>query len=247
MLGAGAGSPRPLAAGLWICPRAWGTSMSYAGGGHFGPESPQDGQREGGQRTYPQNFNDPLFPQPPPARGNRTLLWVLGILALLTVVGFVACCGIGWFVFRTTSDELGRQVQAEIAGSPEIAEHIGEIESTRLNVQAMQNTENQLVLDVQGSKGSGQVLVDMGWLEQRDGDSSLELRLPDGQRLPITGTRSEQRRLERQEADAAADAAEPEPGATAEPAGTPDPSAAEPEAVQDADPDPAAAVDRDAA
>lgn len=221
--------------------------MSYAGGGHFGPESPQGGQREGGQRAYPQNFNDPLYPPRPPARGNRTLLWVLGILALLAVIGFAACCGIGWFVFRTTSDELGRQVQAEIAGSPEIAEHIGEIESTRLNVQAMQNTENQLVLDVRGSKGSGQVLVDIGWLEQRDSESSLELRLPDGQRLPITGTQSEQRRRERQEADADAEAEAPQPDAAAEPAGTPDPSAAEPEAVQEAEQEPAAAADRDAA
>ncbi len=159
--------------------------MSYGNGGSFDP-----GSVPGGQRPYPQSYNDPNFPhQQPPRSGNRTLFWVLGIIAALFIAGVIACCGFVYLGVPFVSNQLANQLRPQLQNSPEIVEHIGEIQDMTLNPQAMQQEDQsgKMVFDLQGTKGNGQVVVDPAQFGANTIDEGLELVLPDGRRIPITG------------------------------------------------------------
>lgn len=159
--------------------------MSYGNGGSFDP-----GTVPGGPRPYPQSYNDPNFPhRQPPRSGNRTLFWVLGTLAALGVIGAVACCGFGYYGFQYIGTQLVNQLRPQLQSSPEIVEHIGEIEEMTLNPQAMQQPDHsgKMVFDITGTQGTGQIVMD----PEKFGDPSVAegvvLILPDGNRIPLTG------------------------------------------------------------
>lgn len=159
--------------------------MSYGNGGSFDP-----GSVPGGQRPYPQSYNDPNFPHRQPTRSsNRTLFWVLGIIAAIVLIGAVACCGFGYYGFQFIGSQLANQLRPQLQNSPEIVEHIGEIQTMTLNPQAMQQTDHsgKMVFDVTGTQGNGQIVVDPEQLGQQTADEGVVLILPDGRQIPLTG------------------------------------------------------------
>lgn len=157
--------------------------MSYGNGGGFDPDQPQ-----GGGRNYPQSYNDPSLRPQPPKSNNRTLFWILGIVSFITIGGAIACCGLGYFGIQMATKELATQFRGQIESSPEIAEHIGEVEDMTLSFQAMQQAgeAGKLVFEIKGSKGSGQVSVDLSKAERQNTEEAFELILADGTRLPLT-------------------------------------------------------------
>jgi hypothetical protein len=157
--------------------------MSYGNGGGFDPDQPQ-----GGGRNYPQSYNDPSLRPQPPKSSNRTLFWILGIVSFITIGGAIACCGLGYFGIRMATQELATQFRGQIQSSPEIAEHIGDVEDMTLSFQAMQQAgeAGKLVFEIKGTKGSGQVSVDLAKAEGPNPEEAFELVLSDGTRLPLT-------------------------------------------------------------
>lgn len=145
------------------------------------------GPQRGGQRPYPQSYNDPSFGQPTPPSNNRTLYWILGIVSAVAIGGALVCCGGGYFLVNFATTQLATQFRAPVQNSPEVAEHIGEIEDMTLSFRAMQvaGDQGKLVFEVKGSKGAGKVVVDMAKAED-DPDNAFELVLSDGTRLPMT-------------------------------------------------------------
>lgn len=159
--------------------------MSYGNGGSFDP-----GSVPGGQRPYPQSYNDPNFPhRQPPRSGKRTLFWVLGTIAAIGLIGAVACCGFGYYGFQFIGSQLANQLRPQLQNSPEFVEHIGEIQTMTLNPQAMQQAEHsgKMVFDVTGTQGNGQIVVDPEQFGRQAADESVILILPDGTRVPLTG------------------------------------------------------------
>ena len=200
--------------------------MSYGSGGNFDP-----GSVPGGQRPYPQSYNDPNFPhRQPPGSGNRTLFWILGIVAAIVILGAIACCGIGYFGVRFVSTEVAKQLRPQLQSSPEIAEHIGEIQEMTLNVQAMQQEDRagKMVFDITGTKGSGQVIVDPGQFTPEARDEGVELVLSDGRRIPLTGLGPALQEVDPEQVD---------PEAPDEPRPVDAPPEAEPAAPADAEPE----------
>jgi hypothetical protein len=161
--------------------------MSFGGNNGGFDDDSRRGSQPTGQRTYPQSYNDPGFGQPVKQSGNKALYWILGIVSAVTIGGALVCCGGGYFLVRFTTNELAKQFRGPVQNSPEVAEHIGDIEDMTLSFQAMQAAGDQgkLVFEVKGSKGSGKVVVDMSKAE-RDPDKAFELVLSDGTRLPMT-------------------------------------------------------------
>lgn len=157
--------------------------MSFGGNNDGSGQGPQ----RGGQRPYPQSYNDPAFGQPVPPSNNRTLYWILGIVSAVTIGGALTCCGGGYFLVQFATAQLATQFRAPVQNSPEVIEHIGDIEDMTLSFRAMQAAGDQgkLVFEVKGSKGSGKVVVDMAKVED-DPDNAFELVLSDGTRVPIT-------------------------------------------------------------
>jgi hypothetical protein len=158
--------------------------MSYGNSGGFDP-----GSTPGGNRPYPQSYSDPGVRQPPPKSSNRALYWILGIVSVVTIGGALVCCGGGYFAVRFATGELANQFRRPIQASPEIAEHIGEIEDMTLSFTAMQAAGDQgkLVFEVKGTKGTGKVEVDLAKAESEDFDEAFLLIKSDGTRVPLTG------------------------------------------------------------
>jgi hypothetical protein len=173
--------------------------MSYGNGGGFDPDQPQ-----GGGRAYPQSYNDPSVRPQPPKSSNRTLFWILGIVSFITVGGAIACCGLGYFGIQMATKELATQFRGQIENSPEVAEHIGDVEDMTLSFQAMQQAGEaaKLVFEIKGTKGSGQVSVDLSKAEGKNPEEAFELVLPDGQRIPLTGVKDDELDFEISEPDA---------------------------------------------
>ena len=207
--------------------------MSYGNGGSFDP-----GSVPGGQRPYPQSYNDPNFPHRQPARsGNRTLFWVLGIIHAIVLVGALACCGVGYYSFQFIGSQLANQLRPQLQNSPEFVEHIGEIQTMTLNPQAMQQADHsgKMVFDVSGTQGNGQIVVDPEQFGSQAADESVILILPDCRRAPRTGLAPPPPPVDPEPADAEA-GGEPPPGDS--PDGSVPPEA-EPESPTDAESAPA--------
>lgn len=124
-----------------------------------------------------------------PAKKSRKGLWIgCGLVALL--VPLLCCGGIGMIGYYGL-DVMGDMVRAEVENSPTVIEHFGEIESMSLDFSATaeeaQNIQpgqgSPMVFDVQGSKGSGQIII-----QQSGGGQGIDaavLVTSSGERYPI--------------------------------------------------------------
>ncbi|TVP99043.1 MAG: hypothetical protein EA381_10760 [Planctomycetaceae bacterium] len=158
--------------------------------GNFASDRTPDSRRGGGGPSYSEAYQQPPH-SPPGGSGGRVILWVFGIIGLLSTVAALACCGVGYFGIRTVRTELAKQFQQQVGNSPEIAEHVGNIETMDLSFQAMGDPANsgKMVFNLRGSEGSAQLAIDPSKAEASPG-SAFVLILEDGQRIPLTGVRS---------------------------------------------------------
>jgi hypothetical protein len=136
--------------------------------------------------------NDPAFGQvPPPKKGGKGCL--IGCVVAF-VLGLMVCCGGGGVMIYVGLSILSDEYSRQLAGNPVIVEHIGEIESIEASWSATieeaqkagdQGTGAPVAFEVEGSKGSGTLLVEQ---DQSGGGSMIKsatLILPDGTRIPI--------------------------------------------------------------
>ncbi len=88
-----------------------------------------------------------------------TVFIVLGVLALVFVIGGVGCYFLVQKAFGTMEDSL----KAAIKDNPVIVEHLGELKEVDLNLTATGEGGggNKFAFDVTGSKGSGMVRAQM--------------------------------------------------------------------------------------
>lgn len=116
--------------------------------------------------------------------------------AIVSGIVMLVCCGGGYWAMDFVSQQLGDQVVRQTAGDPVMAEHIGELETARFewwetgqqSQQAKAEGKNGvMVFSIEGSKGSGQLLVDQDASNQPDFDS-MTLVLEDGSRFPLAGS-----------------------------------------------------------
>jgi hypothetical protein len=142
-----------------------------------------------GQVTYAEGD----FAQPP-AKKSRKGLWIgCGLVGFL---GVLVCCGGLLLMIPFVMTQFGEMVRSEVEDSPTIVEHIGEIESISFSFsQTISEAENAqpgqgtpLTYDIQGTKGSGQIVV----VQSQSGQEidSAVLITSDGTRIPIELTDS---------------------------------------------------------
>ncbi|HMC10636.1 MAG TPA: hypothetical protein VKH44_05080 [Pirellulaceae bacterium] len=132
------------------------------------------------------------FGQAPPPKKSNPILWILGIVGGLGVLGALCCCGGSYFLFNTSMNVIANQTKAEIQGHPAVQEHIGTIESASADfTAAIEETQRRgdtggdshMVIHIKGSKGKGDVIGKIPQGGQRMVDQVL--RLPDGKELPL--------------------------------------------------------------
>jgi hypothetical protein len=143
--------------------------------------------------------NDQVFGESPaPKKSGKGCLIGCGIAGLVCVL---LCCGgvlmFGQFISTTLATEYQRQLE----GNPVVVEHIGEIDSLDVDwmttwsktmeeaekqQQGQQGSDAMLVFNIEGSKGSGQIILvpDEGGGDG-PGMNSAKLVMPDGSEYPI--------------------------------------------------------------
>lgn len=119
----------------------------------------------------------PSYP-PPEQSSSSTAVWIVvlvlglvfGVPILIIGLVFVGCCGLFGLGMYSVSQIPAEVVKQEYKDHPVIQQHIGEIQSASLNF-ADTNAEQQkqqpggqvpggtiMVVDVRGTKGSGQII-----------------------------------------------------------------------------------------
>ena len=161
----------------WFSSGFGGQGGSFGQSGGFGPAS------------QPNPYaNQPGFGAPPPKKSSAWI-WILGIVGVGGLLVCGCCGGTIWFSLSMVNDAM----QQEVAGHPAIAEHLGEIQSMSMNVNATgEETEKRgggatvLVYNVKGTKGSGMLLGEQSKNPQ-PGDmfSKIDLRLDSGEEISI--------------------------------------------------------------
>jgi hypothetical protein len=137
-------------------------------------------------------FQDPENTQAyaPAPSGSRYKGCLIGC-AIAGTVSLLVCCGGGYFLTQTAFKTIAAETQRQLADDPVILEHIGEIESIEISMSGIieeaqkageQGGEGKLVFEIEGSKGSGQLILDPN---QAPGSEST-LVMPDGSRHTIT-------------------------------------------------------------
>ena len=124
--------------------------------------------------------------------GNNALMWVLGTMGVVFLLGVVVCCGGGYFAYTEIKgkidQEITKEVDRQFSEDPVFQEHIGELETASMNLGAIgmeaqkaqdegTDFEQVMVFDVEGSKGSGQIILQQDF---DDETSRAILRMDDG-------------------------------------------------------------------
>lgn len=130
----------------------------------------------------------------PPAKSGSGLKVVLIVLAVIFILGIVACAGmvgIGYFAFQEAQKQAGVEIMAQFRGNPVLEAEIGELQSAKVMImetaERAQQTPGgapQMVIDVVGSKGSGKMIC----VPAEGGNNkmaSATLELPDGRSIEI--------------------------------------------------------------
>ncbi len=72
-----------------------------------------------------------------------------------------ACCGFGFWADRTDHREMAQQIVAEYGQHPIVVEQLGGIDRCEGNLLAeLDDREHDMIFDVDGPRGSGQILID---------------------------------------------------------------------------------------
>lgn len=141
-------------------------------------------------------FNNPAQPMGQPQGGPPQKSRGKGCLigcGIASVVMLLVCCGGGYWMYNFVSGELGREVQRRVADNPVIKEHVGQLESVSLDLMETSKQSQQaqeegkqgvLVFQLEGSQGSGQLLVEQATGSEPD-FSTATLVLPNGTRHAI--------------------------------------------------------------
>lgn len=129
---------------------------------------------------------DPNAP-PQTTKSKKGCLIGCGIAAIL---GLAICCGGPLLLVNVGVGTLAQELERQVAGDPAIVEHIGDIQSFEVSwsatIEEAQRAGEQdagLIFEVEGSEGSGRLLIkgDQGG----GGLESAILILPDDTRIPI--------------------------------------------------------------
>ncbi|MFG0263071.1 MAG: hypothetical protein ACF788_11820 [Novipirellula sp. JB048] len=137
------------------------------------------------------NPNSRFATQEGPPPKNDVWKWVLGILAVLGLLGAVVCCGGGYVMYRMGKGMIAEQVKHELGVNPIIQEQIGEIQSADLNFTATaevgQEKPGVLVFDLVGSEGTAVLEIQQDPTAPGEGLSirTAELVMPDGTRHEV--------------------------------------------------------------
>jgi hypothetical protein len=147
---------------------------------------------------------DPNTPNPyaastPPTapKKSNTLLYVLGGIAVFFVI---ACCGCGGLAYWGGTFALkaaAEQVKPQLAADPVIQEHIGNLQTAEISVQAYvaeatknprhQQAGRDIGIKVTGDKGTGLVVCKID--QSNPGQprvTNAELVLPSGEAYPLS-------------------------------------------------------------
>ncbi len=120
--------------------------------------------------SFPDPNANQFDPIQPPKKGSPVVKIIIILAIVFGVIGLICCglCGGGAYF---SLNALSKQVENQLAGNPVIAEHIGNIESVKMNLQAAIELiqekqaagepvqQNVVVFDIQGDKGEGQVII----------------------------------------------------------------------------------------
>ncbi len=113
--------------------------------------------------------------------GNSWL--IVGVIAGVVAGGFLVCGGACLLGFNFFLDETTRSVRAGLADNPVIREHIGEVQSFKMEKWAsvMHDSDETYIFRIEGSLGSGTISADC-WPDEEGNDQAYsgELVLDNG-------------------------------------------------------------------
>jgi hypothetical protein len=155
-----------------------------------GVQDPRFGQE--GTNPYALQQGGAFGSTPPPKKSNFWL-WLLGGLGLATVLVCGCCGGLSWWGISAGNNLITRVLREEVRDSPVVAEHLGEITSLNTNLvesgeakRARGGTKNVLVIDAEGTKGTGKFIVEQSPSPQQGNFfDRIDLRLPNGEEISI--------------------------------------------------------------
>ena len=148
-----------------------GSGSGY-GSGYGGGSGPDYGYQPGPWDAPP--------PQPP---SGSPFLRVVVIIGLLLVIGVGACGACAFLGWRYAAGMIGDQVAESLRDNPVVAEHIGEIQSVKLDLMASgaEPEPEVFVFEVVGSRGRGRLIVQTATIDlETEEVLSGRLELEDG-------------------------------------------------------------------
>jgi hypothetical protein len=160
-----------------------GAGGQGAGGQGFGP------QAGGSPNPYANTFG----PQQPPPKKSNLWLWILGGLGIGTVLLIACCGGLSYMAVNFSNKVVTEALRNDLSGNPVVDEHLGEIQSLNTNLmesgaekQRRNTSVNILVIDAEGSKGTGKFVVEQSPNPQPGNFfQKIDLRLPSGVEVSI--------------------------------------------------------------
>lgn len=124
---------------------------------------------------------------PAPPKQGKSMGCILGVVALVLVGGGLVCCGGPIAFFGWAGNFFLNIASAEIKKHPVVIEHLGEVTSCNVNLQATGELgqDNHFVFDVTGTKGSGVVTIHIDAQGNSVRIISGDIKLPSGEKIDL--------------------------------------------------------------
>jgi hypothetical protein len=135
----------------------------------------------------------------PPAtpKKSNTLLYVLGGIAAFVIIGCCGCGGLMMYGGNAALQMAANQVKPQLAADPVIQQHIGNLQTAEISLQAYiaeagknarhQQAGRDIGIKVKGDKGSGLVVCKID--QSNPGQPRVvnaELVMPSGEAFPLS-------------------------------------------------------------
>lgn len=127
-------------------------------------------------------------PQPPPPKKSSTTPIILAVVGVIGVVCLLVCCGGGIWVVRFGMSVVSADIENQLRDHPEIQEHVGTIQSLEVDwAKSMAEDDYDIwTYDVEGSKASGELVVESTSDDEGEVIVSATLRLSTGETIELT-------------------------------------------------------------
>ncbi|MBC8354627.1 MAG: hypothetical protein H8E66_21735 [Planctomycetes bacterium] len=134
------------------------------------------------------DYGQNLQPQPTAPKKSSKQPIILAVVGGIALMCLLVCCGAGIWVVQFGMSVVSADIENQLRDHPEIEEHVGAIQSLEVDwAKSMAEDDYDIwTYDIEGSKASGELIVESTSDDDGEVIVAATLRLSTGEKIELT-------------------------------------------------------------